>query len=202
VGAADTVLATDTVLAAISGLQAAVAQLAAQAAREHDRAQAREQVIDRLHEEVQRSRAGEVRELLRPAVTDLRRLRDDLCVQARSVPDSMDRAEVADLLESYAESVVFILERCGIIAVRPEPLSGFDQRSQRVSGVAETTDPGLDGVIASVVSDGYAEADTARQVAPARVIVYRYAGTGSDATGSASRDSAAFDSASSADQAR
>jgi molecular chaperone GrpE (heat shock protein) len=173
----------DTVLAAISGLQAAVAELAAQAAREHDRAQAREQVIDRLHAEVQRSRSGEARELLRPAVTDLRRLRDDLCAQARSVPVSMDRAELAVLLESYAESVVLILERCGVVATRPEPLSGFDQRSQQVSGVAETTDPGLDGAIASVVSDGYAEADTARQVAPARVIVYRYADTDSAAPG-------------------
>lgn len=177
----------DVLLAAISGLQAAVVELTAQAAREHDRAQAREQVIDRLHAEVQRARSGEVRELLRPAVTDLRRLRDDLCAQARSVPASMNQAELAVLLESYAESVVLILERCGVVAIRPEPLSGFDQRRQQVSGVAETTDPGLDGVIASVVSDGYADADTARPVAPARVIVYRYAGTGPAAPGPQAR---------------
>lgn len=168
----------DAVLAAVAELRAAVAELAGQAAREHDRAQAREQVIDRLHEQVERSRTGGARELLRPAVTDLRRLRDDLCAQARSVPETMTRAELAVLLESYAESVVLILERCGVIAVRPDPLSRFDPRSQQASGVAETTDPGLDGTIASVLSDGYADADTVRPVAPARVVVYRLADAG------------------------
>ena len=163
----------DIVLAAISELRATIGELAAQAAREHDRARAREQVIDRLHADVQQARAGEARELLRPAVTDLRRLRDDLCAQARSVPEMMARAEVAVLLESYADSVVLILERCGIIVVRPEPLTAFDPRRQQASGVAETSDPELDGAIASVVSDGYAEEATGRQVAPARVMVYR-----------------------------
>jgi molecular chaperone GrpE len=163
----------DMVLAAISELRATIGQLAAELAREHDRAQSRERVIDRLHAEVQVARAGEARELLRPAITDLRRLRDDLSAQARSVPETMARAELAMLLESYAESVVLILERCGVIAIRPAPLSAFDARTQQASGVTETTDPDLDGAIASVVSDGYAEAGSGRQVAPARVLVYR-----------------------------
>lgn len=164
----------DLVLAVVAEFRATIDGLASQVAKEHDRARARERVIDRLHEEVQRSRAGEARELLRPAVTDLRRLRDDLLTQARSVPDAMPRSEVAVLLESYADSIVLILERCGVVAVRPEPLTMFDPRQQHASGVAEAPRPELDGTIASVVSDGYAEADTGRQVAPARVIVYRH----------------------------
>jgi molecular chaperone GrpE len=163
----------DMVLSAVSELRATIGQLAAELAREHDRAQARERVIDRLHTEVQACRAGEARELLRPAITDLRRLRDDLNAQAGSVPEMMARAELALLLESYAESVVLILERCGVITVRPEPLTPFDARQQQASGITETTDPGLDGAIASVVSDGYVEAGTGRQVTPARVVVYR-----------------------------
>jgi molecular chaperone GrpE (heat shock protein) len=165
----------EAVLWAVSDLRASLAGLESQAARDHDRAQAREAVIDRLHEEVQRLRAGEARSLLRPAVTDLRRLRDDLLTQARSAPETMTREQVSALLESYADSVVLILERCGIVAVRPETDTTFDPRQQQVSGIAETGERDLDGTVASIVSDGYAEADTGRPVAPARVIVYRHA---------------------------
>lgn len=165
--------------ASVAGLRASVAGLESQAARDHDRAQAREAVVDRLHEEVERLRAGEARSLLRPAVTDLRRLRDDLLGQARSVPQTMTRGQVADLLESYADSVVLILERCGIIAIRPEPDTKFDPRQQQISSIAETVERDLDGTVASILSDGYAEADTGRPVAPASVIVYRHAGDGS-----------------------
>ena len=108
-------------------------------------------------------------------MTDLRRLRDDLLSQARSVPEAMTRGEVGALLESYADSVALILERCGVVAVRPVPDTRFDSRQQQVSGVAVTGQPELDGTVASIVSDGYADADTGLPVAPARVIVYRHA---------------------------
>jgi molecular chaperone GrpE len=169
----------DAVLTAIGELRASLAGLESQAARDHDRAQAREAVIDRLHQEVERLRAGEARALLRPAVTDLRRLRDDLLTQARSVPETMTRDEVAALLESYADSVVLILERCGIVAVRPAADTKFDPRQQQVSDVAETGQHDLDGLVAGIVSDGYAEADSGLPVAPARVIVYRHADSAS-----------------------
>ncbi|HET9967099.1 MAG TPA: nucleotide exchange factor GrpE [Streptosporangiaceae bacterium] len=163
-----------TVLAALSELRASLASLESHAARDHDRAQAREAVIDRLHAEVERLRAGEARALLRPAVTDLWRLREDLLTQARSVPEVMNRDEVTALLESYADSVVLILERCGIVAVRPAEDTRFDPRQHQVSDIAETGDRDLDGLVARVMSDGYAEADDGRQVAPARVVVYRH----------------------------
>lgn len=166
---------SEAVLHAVSELRACLGGLESQAAREHDRAEARESVIDRLHGEVARLRAGEARSLLRPAVTDLRRLRDDLLSQARSVPEAMTRGEVGALLESYADSVALILERCGVVAVRPVPDTRFDSRQQQVSGVAVTGQPELDGTVASIVSDGYADADTGLPVAPARVIVYRHA---------------------------
>jgi hypothetical protein len=113
--------------------------------------------------------------VLRPAVTDLRRLRDDLLAQTRSMPETMSREQVSAVLESYADSVALILERCGIFVVRPEMDTTFDPHQQQVSGIAETAERNLDGTVASIVSDGYAEADTGRPVAPARVIVYRHA---------------------------
>lgn len=165
------------VLAALGELRTSLVSLEAHAAKDHDRAQAREAVIDRLHAELERLRAGEMRALLRPAVTDLRRLREDLLTQARSVPEAMTRDEVTALLESYADSVVLILERCGIVAVRPARETRFDPRQHQVSDIAETGDRGLDGLVAGVVTDGYAEADGGRPVAPARVIVYRHVGS-------------------------
>jgi hypothetical protein len=117
-----------------------------------------------------------VRALLRPVVTDLRRLREDLLTQARSMPEAMTRDEVTVLLESYADSVALALERCGIVAVRPARDSKFDPRQQQVSDIAETGDRDLNGLVAGIVSDGYAEADSGRPVEPARVIVYRHVG--------------------------
>jgi hypothetical protein len=175
---ADAATPAGDALSAIGELRVSIAELVSQVARDHDRAQAREGVIDRLHAEVQGLRAGEARSLLRPVVTDLWRLRDDLARQARSVPDSMTRGEVAVLLESYADSVVLILERCGIVAVRPEPETKFDPRQQQAAGVVGTTRPDLDGTVAGVVTDGYAEAGTGRPVTPARVTIYRHADGG------------------------
>ena len=163
------------VLSAVGRVQASLTDLQSQVAREHDRAQAREGVIDRLHQEVERLRAGEARSLLRPVVTDLRRLRDDLGAQARSAPETMTRGQVADLLDSYADSVALILERCGIVPVRPATETKFDPHQHQVSGTAETGEPDLDGTVADIVSDGYAEADTGWPVAPARVVIYRHA---------------------------
>ena len=164
------------VLNAIKALNATVEGLSFQVAREHDRAKAREAVIDRLHEETQQLRAGEARELLRPVLADLRQLRDDLLGQARSLPESITSDNAAILLESYADSVGTILERYGVTPVRPEPLASFDPRRHRAAGVRETSDPEVASTIAAVLSDGYETADTGALVAPASVVVYRHAG--------------------------
>jgi len=170
-----------SVLDAIKALNATVDGLSFQMAREHDRAKAREAVIDRLHEENQRLRAGETRELLRPALADLRRLRNDLLGQAQSLPATISSGNAAVLLESYADTVVSILERYGVTPVRPEPLVSFDPRRHRAAGVTETSDPELAGMIALVLSDGYEAADTGATVALASVIVYRHAGAAGSA---------------------
>ena len=65
----------------------------------------------------------------------MRRLRDDLLAQARGVPETMSRGDVAALLESYADSVALILERCGVVAVRPAARAPFDPREQQACGV-------------------------------------------------------------------
>jgi molecular chaperone GrpE (heat shock protein) len=171
----------ESVLDAIRALNATVDGLSAQVAREHDRAKARETVIDRLHEENQVLHADQPRAFLRPVLADLRQLRDDLLGQARSVPAAMPPANVATLLESYAESVAIILERYGVIAVSPQPGTPFDPRRHRAAGTAAAPEPELDGLIASVLSDGYEDARAGMVIAAARVTVYRPAGSGEPA---------------------
>jgi molecular chaperone GrpE (heat shock protein) len=166
----------DPVLDSITALHAAIDDLTSQVTREHDRAKAREAVIDRLHEETQRLRAGEARELLRPVLADLRRLRDDLLGQSRSVPGTMPGGNVAILLESYADSVMMILERYDIVAVRPEPRMPFDPHRHCATGTIAAPERQLDGMIATVLSDGYEDAHTGAMIVSARVIVYRHAG--------------------------
>ena len=165
------------VLDAVRALHATVDGLSLQVAREHDRAKAREAVIDRLHEENQRLRAGEARAFLRPVLADLRQLRDDLLGQARSVPETMPAGNVAVLLESYADSVVIILERYGVIAVSPQPRAPFDPRRHCAAGTMAAPEQELDGMIATVLSDGYEDAQAGTVIVPARVIVYRHTGT-------------------------
>lgn len=166
------------VLDAITALNATVDGLSFQVAREHDRAKAREAVIDRLHEENQRLRAGEAREFLRPVLADLRQLRGDLLGQARSVPQTMSADNVAVLLESYADSMMIILERYGVIVVSPQPRAPFDPRRHCAEGIIAAPEQELDGMIATVLNDGYEDAQAGTVIVPARVIVYRDASPG------------------------
>jgi molecular chaperone GrpE len=151
-----------------------LAALRAEVAREHQRAAAREQVIDRLHEENQRLRAGERLLLLRPLLTDLQRLRHDLLRTAAGLPAGFDAGAAADMLRSYATSVELTLERAGVTVTAPEPGTAFDPSTQRATGMVPATDPGQDGTVAEVVLDGYHDVEAGRTVVPAAVRVHRW----------------------------
>lgn len=159
--------------AAMSEFRAAVEALAGQVAREHERAAARELAIDRLHQEVERLRAGETRLLLRPAMTDLRELHHDLLVQVKSAPEVIDRSQLVTLLGAFAESVELALERCGVRVIRPESGSSYDTAWHQAVGFRPTSDISLDGTVAEIISDGYADTETGRATRPAQVSVYR-----------------------------
>ena len=162
-------------------LTAAVAAMGAELARHHERAAARELVIDRLHEDNQRLRAGERQSLLRPVLVDLQRLRNDLLKQAADLPTGMPTAAVAALLESFAVSVAQALERCGVEVVRPAGGDAFDLRRHRASYTVEADAPEQDATVAEVVADGYVDAVEGRVLLPATVRVYRWV---PDVTGS------------------
>ncbi|WP_199515164.1 nucleotide exchange factor GrpE [Nucisporomicrobium flavum] len=139
-----------------------------------ERAASRERIIDRLHEENQKLRAGERRLVLMPVLTDLQRLRNDLLRQAATVPPEMAGERVAQLLESYAHSVELTLERGGVAPVRPRTGEPFDGTRHRPTDVVEAPEPAADGRIAAVLADGYEETFSGRVLTPATVRVHRW----------------------------
>ncbi|GIG59207.1 hypothetical protein Lfu02_35790 [Longispora fulva] len=139
-----------------------------------DAAAARERTIDRLHEENQRLRIGERQLLLRPLVTDLHRLRDDLLRQAGDLPATLTPEQAAALLSSYAVSVEQTLQRCGVLVLTAEPGEAYDPYRHRAVGTVPAAGPEGDGLVAEVLGDGYRDAVADRVVAPAAVRVARW----------------------------
>ncbi len=148
--------------------------LRAEIGREHDRAAAREQVIDRLHEENQRLRAGERLLLLRPLLTDLQRLRHDMLRTAAGLPAGFDAEAARGLLRSYAASLELTLERGGVTVVVPAPGAAFDPSTHRATGVVPAIGPEQEATVAEVVLDGYHDVEAGRTVVPAAVRIHRW----------------------------
>lgn len=164
----------------LAELKGAVRSLTLEAREYHTRAAAREQVIDNLHAEVERLRAGEQNLLLRPIVTDLQNLRKDLLREAGALPAELSSDRAAELLKSFALSVELALERCGSVAIQAAVGDEFSSREHRAVKLIPTARAEQDGTVAAVAADGYREAETDRVTAPARVHVYRWQPTESD----------------------
>jgi molecular chaperone GrpE len=141
-----------------------------------ERAAARERIIDRLHEDNQRLRAGERQLVLRPVLTDLQRLRNDLLREAAALPDGIGADAVAALLRSYAHSVELTLERGGVETLHPAPGDVLDPARHRPQAVLPAPEPAADGTVAGVIADGYRETVTDRVLTPATVQVFRWNG--------------------------
>ncbi|WP_329108023.1 nucleotide exchange factor GrpE [Micromonospora sp. NBC_01699] len=157
-------------------LVAVLAEIRGELVRGNERAVARERVIDRLHEENQRLRAGEYRALVRPLVTDLQSLRNDLLRQGAGLAEPVSPRAAANLLASFAFSVELTLERVGVQVLRAEPGVPFEPGTHRAVGVVPTLDPDRDGTVAALVSDGYLDVAAARPLVPASVTVHRFTG--------------------------
>lgn len=156
----------------MAGLAASVRDLAEASQEYHARAQQREEVIDHLRSEVDRLRRGERRTLLRPLLTEMSRLRNDLLRQAAELPADFGAERAALLLRSYAESMGLALENSGVVSFAPDSGDAFDPRMHRRVGGQPTADPTLTGRIAHVRRDGYLDVDANSPVALAEVVVF------------------------------
>ena len=125
----------------LAGVEAALTAVLARLDAEHERAAARERVIDHLHARVERLRAARRAQALLPVVTDLRLLRDDLLNQAQTLTDGLTRDQMAALLASFAGVVELSLERCGVTVLpvtagrhHPRPTPGGHGRTNHRPG--------------------------------------------------------------------
>lgn len=158
--------------AGLPELSAAVRDLATAAVRYHDRAAQREGVIDYLRSELETLRRGERRGMLRPLLTEMCRLRNDLLRQAITLPPDYDAGQAAKLLISFAESVDLALENNGVASYTPDEGDPFDPRRHRRLRGAEGADPAQSGRIAQVLRDGYLDVEANSPIVPAEVTVF------------------------------
>jgi molecular chaperone GrpE len=153
-------------------ISVAVQELANSAERYHERAAQRESVIDYLRSELETLRRGERRGILRPLLTDMCRLRNDLLRQAATLPADYDAERAVKLLLSYAETVQLTLESNGVERYAPDEGDAFDPRRHRRVKGAEADDPAHVGQIARALWDGYLDIEANSPLAPAEVSVF------------------------------
>ncbi len=137
----------------------------------HRRAAHRESVIDWLHEENQRLNGGIARMVLEPVVADLIRLHDQLAREARRLDDGDGDGE---LLRSFADDVVQILDRCGIDAFSAACGDPFERGRHRPVGVVACDDESQHNTVAEVVAIGFYERDTDRVRRPVHAHFHQY----------------------------
>lgn len=156
----------------LAELSVAVRELAGAGERYHDRAAQREGVIDYLRAELETLRRGERRGLLRPLLTEMCRLRNDLLRQAATLPPDYDADQAAKLLISFAETVELTLENNGVESYAPGEGQPFDPRLHRRLRGLESADPDQAGRIAGVLRGGYLDVEANSPIVPAEVSVF------------------------------
>jgi molecular chaperone GrpE (heat shock protein) len=110
-------------------------------------------LADRLHEENQRLRSGELRGALMPLVRDLIRLNDNIGQLLQG--DSDDRGDGSEALEIVLVALLDALARNGVTSFMPEVGDQFEPKLHSVAGVIDTSEIELNRSIAEVVRAGF-----------------------------------------------
>ncbi len=128
----------------------------------------REELIDRLHADNQRLRAGEVAQAIAPVLRELMRSYD--LVVSLQGGEAGQGSELALVRRRLLDG----LEQFGVRPVDCQPGSEFQSSRHSAVQMLETTDAELDMRIARALRDGFVQ-DGERVLRPADVVVYRYA---------------------------
>lgn len=136
--------------------------------------QERETVIDRLHQENQRLKQGEIQQALLPVFRDLIRLYDDLNTTVSKYagdPAARDGKLVRDL-DCYKETVGDILYRYGVEPVEVKTGEDFNPKEHKAVAVAPAETAQQDRKISKIIRNGF-KTET-KIIRNAEVEVYRY----------------------------
>jgi molecular chaperone GrpE (heat shock protein) len=116
----------------------------------------RENFIDKLHQENQRLRAGEIREAVEPVLRDLIRLHDDLEKSARAwAAKGVCESGAAAEFGIFADVAADTLARYGVEKFTVEPGSPFQIQEHRALAALPTTSREQDRRIHQVVHAGF-----------------------------------------------
>lgn len=137
--------------------------------------QERERIIDRLHQENQELRQGELQQAMLPIFRDLVRLHDDLRQTSLSYParTQCSPQEVARDFECLAEMVSDILYRQGVERYESREGEPFNPKEHRVLSAVATHEQSRDRTVARIVRDGFRS--DSRIIRLLEAEVYRYA---------------------------
>jgi molecular chaperone GrpE (heat shock protein) len=116
--------------------------------------QDRERIVDRLHQENQRLRSGELQQAMMPFFRDLIRLHDDLSQTALRYATPTE-SEASRDFQSFGEAVADVLYRHGVERYTVDVGTPFNPREHRALAAVPTTEAALDRTIAKVVGAGF-----------------------------------------------
>lgn len=152
---------------------AALGELTRVVALEHERAAARERVIDRLHEENQTLRRNEWDTVVEPVRNALFALHASLRQEAGRWADRAGSAEeAARLFDAFARDASEALERLALEPFEVEVGVAFDPVRHKHRRDVPVGDPALDGTVAACTTPGFIKGD--RVVRRAEVTLARY----------------------------
>lgn len=130
--------------------------------------EAKERQISALHQELESHRQGLYQQILRPVLTDLVGIYDEVANQSGGEPGAVAR-------ESLLETIEVVLERYGVTKYTCEG-DGVDRARQRVIDVDRTSDPGLNRCLARRLRTGFELGG--KVLRPEWVVAYRHAPDG------------------------
>lgn len=141
-------------------------------ARQQELAQRREEIVTRLHDEVERLRRGEMETALDLVRHSLIRLHDQILRQAGHVTEPLGVDNLRALLTALADEAADAVARTGVERYAPEPGEEFDRALQRPVGRVPADRPEADRTVARVVAAGFVQGE--RVVRKADVVVHRW----------------------------
>ncbi|QKV97951.1 nucleotide exchange factor GrpE [Streptomyces sp. NA02950] len=157
-------------------MEHAVAEFTAALARQQDLADRREEIITRLHTELQELRRGELDAALDLVRHGLIRLHDRILRQAEQIDAPLGTDELDALLRALADDAADTLAGTGTERYAPEEGEPFDTARHRPVGRAEALSEEADRTVARVVAAGFARGE--RVVRKAEVVVARWERSG------------------------
>jgi molecular chaperone GrpE (heat shock protein) len=151
----------------------AVDRLARLVDEANDLSRYRERTIDRLHQENQELKSGQLWQAVVPVFRDLIRLYDDLNLTAQKYGTVAGANEVASDFHAFRDAVEDVLYRHGVERYGAEEGLPFNSKEHKAVGVVNTQNESQDRAICRVIRSGFRT--EARMVRTLEAEVFRFA---------------------------